>query len=289
MKNPHVTILGLLACLAIVYTSALEAQVERCPFNADTLSFVGSETEQARCLLRPVGPFGHVGAQLAELPLPFGDLVGKSTIISKSALRRFLRAHGVDEAQLGGSLDEPLSRANNGSANSPFAAYFVVHDTSTPNFVNDPFPSNINSADWPFNSFTKYGRVAHVFINRVGASTTKVQFRTPFRATKFELQALGVRGKGLFLHIELIQPRQRHPSGGSRNDALAPDPGFTESQLDRLALVYIGASTRAGRWLIPAYHAVLDTGFSDAHDDPQAFDLALWATRLKLLLESIER
>ena len=288
MKNFRGSILGLLACLEIVHASALEAQVERCPFNANSFRFVGSETEQAKCLLRPVGPFGHVDTQLAELPPPFGDLVGKSTTVSKSALRRFLRTRGIDETQLGGSLDEPLSRANNGSANSPSATYFVIHDTSTPNFVNDPFPPNINSLDWPFNSFAKYGRVAHVFINRVGTSTTKVQFRTPFRATKFELQALGVRGKGLFLHVELIQPRRRHPSGGPRNDALAPDPGFTEPQLDRLALVYIAASTRAGRWLIPAYHAVLDTGFSDAHDDPQVFDLSLWSTRLKLLLESIE-
>jgi hypothetical protein len=243
--------------------------------------------EQAKCLLRPVQPFGRIGNQLAELPPQLGSLVGKNVTISKLALRRFLRAHGIEESQIGGSLDEPLSRANNGSARSPVATYFVIHDTSTPNFLNDPFPANINSPDWPFNNFAKYQPVAHIFINRVGASTTKVNFRTPFRATKFELQVLRIRGKGLFLHTELIQPRRTDPSGGSQNDALAPTPGFTEKQLDRLALVYVAASLRHGQWLIPAYHAVLDTGLSNAHDDPQAFDLSLWSARLKLLLESI--
>jgi hypothetical protein len=39
-------------------------------------------------------------------------------------------------------------------------------------------------------------------------------------------------------------------------------------------MVYIVASVRAGRWLIPAFHAALDEGIPNAHDDPQNFDLA---------------
>ncbi|HEX2643846.1 MAG TPA: hypothetical protein VHU81_12710 [Thermoanaerobaculia bacterium] len=288
MKISSGGLVGVLVSLAFLHASTPQAQAaERCRFSVSTLQFVGTATEQAQCLLRNVAPFGQVGSQMAELPPALGDLVGKDTIVDKTALRRFLRAHAIDEAQIGGSLDEPLSRANNGSASAPRASYFVIHDTSTPNLLNDPFPSNINTPEWPFNNFAKYGQVAHVFVNRVGASTTKVPFGTPFRATKFETRELGIKGKGLFLHVELIQPRRRHPNGGSKNDALAPDPGFTEAQLDRLALLYIAASTRAGHWLVPAYHAVLDTGLSDGHDDPQAFNLTLWAARLKLLLDSM--
>ena len=29
----------------------------------------------------------------------------------------------------------------------------------------------------------------------------------------------------------------------------------------------------AGLWLIPAFHAAIDEGLPDAHDDPQNFDL----------------
>ena len=60
--------------------------------------------------------------------------------------------------------------------------------------------------------------------------------------------------KGLFLHVELIQPR-RAAGHGRRNDAQSPTPAFTTAQYDRLALLYVIASVRASRWLIPAYHA----------------------------------
>jgi hypothetical protein len=83
-----------------------------------------------------------------------------------------------------------------------------------------------------------------------------------------------VPAKGLFLHVELVQPRRRDPRGGPGNDALAPTPGFTPAQYGTLALLYVVASVRAGRWLVPAFHATLDEGIPDAHDDPQRFDLA---------------
>ena len=245
------------------------------------------ETEQAKCLLRPVKPFGHIGKRLETLPSPFPELLGKQVAISKEALRRLLRERNVEESQLGGSLDQPLSRANNNDSHADFTIYFVIHDTSTPNFLDQPFPNNINSSAWEFNKFSKYQAVAHVFVNRMGDSTTKVNFNTPLRATKFETKVLGLKGKGLFIHVEMIQPRRRDPRGGRTNDALAPQPGFSEAQLDRLALVYISASVRRGHWLVPVYHAVLDTGLQDAHDDPQNFDLESWSQRLKQLLEAI--
>lgn len=279
----------VVALLSVVLACAspLPAQETPCSFDGASVSFSGSEVEQAKCLLRPVQPFARLGRTLEALPSPLDRIVGEAAVVDKVSLRRFLRERGIDEAQIGGSLDEPVSRGNNNDPNARLADYFVIHDTSTPNFLNDPFPANIDKADWPFNNFSKYGEVAHVFVNRVGMSATKVNLRTPFRATKFETRVIGIRSKGRFLHVEMIQPRKREPRGGARNDALAPDPGFTEAQLERLALIYIAASSRRGRWLTPAFHAVVDAGLADAHDDPQRFDLELWARRLGSLLSSI--
>jgi hypothetical protein len=40
-----------------------------------------------------------------------------------------------------------------------------------------------------------------------------------------------------------------------------------------LALLYTIASARKGEWLIPAFHACVDSGIKFAHDDPQNFEL----------------
>lgn len=73
----------------------------------------------------------------------------------------------------------------------------------------------------------------------------------------------------------------------STNDRIAPVPGFTPAQYRSLALLYVLASARAGMWLIPAFHANIDRGIPEAHDDPQHFDLAAfdrevgrWAAKL---------
>ena len=126
----------------------------------------------------------------------------------------------------------------------------------------------------------------------------------PWRATKFE-RALNFNGrlKGLFLHAEMIQPRRRewgewrlvrfrrhghHRTRRSRRSLIvAPLPGFTQAQYDRLALVYTIASVRAGAWLIPAFHAVIDNALPNGHDDPQNFDLAAFAGSLERLLDDL--
>jgi hypothetical protein len=58
---------------------------------------------------------------------------------------------------------------------------------------------------------------------------------------------------------------------------------FTPAQQDRLALLYVVASVRAGAWLIPAYHATIDENLAGGHDDPQGFNLADWASRVDAL------
>jgi hypothetical protein len=122
-----------------------------------------------------------------------------------------------------------------------------------------------------------------MFINRRGEMLVGHQLSVPWRATKLEGD-IGIPSKGMFIHVESIQPRRRDPSGGPKNDAIAPDPGLTQEQYDRLALLYLVASSRAGVWMIPAFHAAIDEGTPDAHDDPQNFDLKKFDTSLGHLL-----
>ena len=260
-----------------------------------------SSIDQAKCLLRQPKIFGNVGPTLTSLPAPFDQLLTRPTIdISKEQLRRYLQAQGINEADIGGSLDKPVSRTNNNNPRAELARYFIIHDTSTPNLGNDTFPNNINEASWEFNNFNKYGSgdnsPAHIIINRVGQSVTRKDFNTPWRSTRRESeQFCGVnKCKGLFLAVELVQPRKCQPNPGQtqcspprKNDAKSPDPGFTKAQLDRLAVVYIAASVRRGKWLIPAFHVVLDQIVPGGHDDPQNFNLDQWSKQLNDILTEI--
>src|SRR5215213_62954 len=303
----------------------VQAQYPDCSFNAATYSFEGTDVSQARCLIRPVLKGGNLGPERA-LPALLERLVGQPVSVSKDSLRRYLRVHGITEhdpvrkSEIGGSLDVPLSRADSNNRRAPFARYFVIHDTSTPNLVRElpDFPRNINDAEWEWNR-TKWNNLklplydnsgeAHLYINRAGRSITpqRRSFATAWRATRFESNSLnGTRLRGLFLHIENIQPRRCDPSvntccrtciiKGKKqrccNDAIAPDPGFSEAQLSRLALVYVAASVRRGTWLIPVFHCVLDTHpripTSERHDDPQNFDVQAWANSLQRLLTELE-
>ncbi|HEY6659844.1 MAG TPA: hypothetical protein VI031_01835 [Pyrinomonadaceae bacterium] len=239
-----------------------------------------SPVEQAKCLLRPVKKFANLGGPLNELPAPFDTLVGQptETSISLEQLKRFLAAKGIRETDVGGSLSISLSKPK----------YFVIHDTSDFLELNN-FPSNINDETSSLNDLSRRvsKKVCHVYINRVGQSATAVVFEslTPPPGTKFGTCHREQRTS--FLHIENIQPRIRDRSVSFKNDAIAPDPGFTEAQLGRLALVYVVASVRSGKWLIPAYHSPIDLGYPDAHDDPQNFNLQTWSTRLRDLIEQV--
>ncbi len=56
-----------------------------------------------------------------------------------------------------------------------------------------------------------------------------------------------------------------------------------------MALLYTAASARRGDWLIPAFHAALDEGMAGAHDDPQHFEIARFATALDRLRDALPR
>lgn len=248
-----------------------QATRDRCDLNAGPV-------EQAKCLLRPVKKFANLGAPLQELPAPLGTLVGQPTSTTRDQLKRFLAAKGVREADVGGAL----------TVNLPAAKYFVIHDTSDL-LTSSEFPSTINDATSSLNNLSRRvtRKVAHLYIDRTGRSATAVNFEssTPPSGTKFGSCHRSQRTA--FLHIENIQPRIRDRSVRFPNDALAPDPGFSEAQLERLALVYVVASVRSGKWLVPAYHSPIDLGYPDRHDDPQNFDLQVWAEKLRGLIEEI--
>ena len=294
----------LLAGLGLAHTPC-RADPACAAFDSKTLLFAGSPQQQASCLVRAVHEWGRLERRPQQLPGPLAALVGARVDVSAAAYRRFLTAQGIAERDIGGALDAPLSRGNSNAADAPEAGYFVIHDTSTPNLGGQAFSALINSKGWAFNRLKSYMRGkptvapgcvksadpgsqpdAHVFINRLGASVAPVDFAIPWRATKFESQN-DCRAKGLFLHVELVQPRRTDRQAGRSNDALGPVPGFTEAQYRRLAIVYVAASVRKGSWLVPVFHATLDEGISDGHDDPQNFVLSQWSAALGRLLQDI--
>jgi hypothetical protein len=184
-----------------------------------------------------------------------------------------------------------VSRADDNNPAAPAARYFVIHDTSGPNYGRRPFPDDIDTAR--FNNLKSFycadgwGK-AHIVVNRTGEMIVNHDFAIPWRATKFERAAdfVGML-RGLFLHVEMIQPRRSAPEIGRHNDAQPPTPGFTTAQYDRLALLYTIASVRAGRWLTPAFHAAIDAGIRDGHDDPRGFDIDSFANSIEILTEKL--
>lgn len=255
----------------LLYVLPAAAQQTPCDFDAT------QDESLARCLLRPVRIYGNLGPPLATLPTPLDRLIGHQLSVTREDLLRYLRAHGVREEDVGGPLSVPLASTR----------YFVVHDTSSPYLGNRDFPADINEASWSGNNLSNWVRlkVTNVYVNRLGDSATAASFDRAVVGTKYERD--NRRRRGLFVHVEMIQPRRRDPRGGANNDALAPAPGFTQKQLERLALLYVAASVRRGRWLLPAFHASVDAGIHGAHDDPQNFDMSLWLDRLRALLEEL--
>jgi hypothetical protein len=264
--------------LVTLATAASGQAVGRCKFDRDALSFRGTPAEQAKCLLAPVRKFGNLGSSLETLPPTLASVIGTPPGIDLGKLTSALARAGIDA----GNLAKPVSRGRNGAPGAPLARYFVIHDTSSPWLGDRPFPSDVDSAASINNvaSFLGTNAVAHHFIARTGKTGMGHDYGVPWRATKLETAVIGVPAKGMFLHHELVQPRRRDPAGGLLNDAIAPSPGFSQAQYDALALYYAAASQRAQSWLVPAYHAAIDAGLSDGHDDPQNFDLAMFDAAL---------
>jgi hypothetical protein len=266
--------------------TAAQAAAGMCGYDVAARRFANAPAEQAACLTRKVGKGGRIGR--STLPGVLRDRVGRPIAATPEQLAGYLAELGVNPvSELGGDPLVPVT-----------ADYFIIHDTSTPNcsepgwsatLCPDPgkLPAARDSAAWAaelgYLGHPKPApdRLAHAWTNRVGGSITEVTFDLPLRSTKFE-SCLDTEAKaGLFLAVENTQPRAEDPEAKRPNDLVAPRPGFTAAQYDRLALLYVAASVRRGRWLIPAFHAVLDSLFAEGHDDPQNFDMAAFSKAVK--------
>ena len=264
------------------------ASMGPCIFEPENASFAGDPTQQVRCLLRPVGKRAKLGPPLESLPSVLADRVGRSTLLpERRAIAAVLIEFGL-EKDFGESLFYPIARARDGDPFAPTARYLVIHDTSGPNLRGRNWPANLDSHP-RFNNLGGFRcsdgwEIAHVVINRSGAMLVGHDFEVPWRAMKFERATrFGTDLKGLFLHVEMIQPRR------GRAGMVAPLPGFSAAQYDRLALLYVIASVRAGQWLIPAFHATIDADIRNGHDDPQNFDVASFARSLEALVVRLDR
>ncbi len=258
------------------------------PADLTTISNVSTATinpelppvEQARMLLRKVLLTGKVSSELPYLDAEFSKRVGQKCNITRDQLRVYLEKNHISEWEIGGNIDTPLCSLADSTGGKTFAKYMVIHDTSYPRY--ESFPKNINDDSWEWNHLNRWvANVTHIFVNRLGDSRTITPFNEGMTATKLERYLMGEAAtKGLYLHVELIQPRKSVKGYGRHNDVGSPDIGFTDAQYQRLALIYTTAAVRKGEYLIPGFHACVDAGIKYAHDDPQNFDLAKFFTVL---------
>jgi hypothetical protein len=169
------------------------------------------------------------------------------------------------------------------------ALYFVIHDTSSPYLGDKPFPKGFDRQERfnDVNQFLGKDAVAHLFNDRLGRVVVGHDFEVGWRATKLE-RSVGEAARGRFLHVENVQPRRADSSGSAGNDHLAPQPGLTHQQYKTLALLYVLASARLGEWMIPAFHANIDRGIPEAHDDPQNFDLAAFDSAVAVWVRQLQ-
>lgn len=151
--------------IALMVAAAAPATAGQCAFDRASLSFAGSAREQANCLLRHVAIGGQAEAQ--AVPDALLDRVGTAFAPRRSRLRAVVRGMAPDAARdLLNHLHRPLSRTEAGVP----AAYFVIHDTSTPYLGEAEFPVDLDG-DARVNDFAPYRAaepVAHLFVNRRG-------------------------------------------------------------------------------------------------------------------------
>lgn len=271
--------------LLLLATPATAEEIGECRFDRELLTFAGTPEQQAECLLR------KIKLQAVKEPQPLPKVI-RTLLESESVPSAAMKEAAIE------AFPEPYRSYAIEHANAPTShteeglplLYYVIHDTSTPFYANEPFPKRLDR-DLRVNSFTPYmdgtfakQPVAHIFLNRVGQIWAGHEFIEPWRATKLESRVIGSRARGRMVHIETVQPRRFLPGATSRGQTHGPKPGFTREQYRMLAALYVYVSARAGRWLIPAQHNTVDAGIPEAHDDPQNFELKQFAKELERLV-----
>ena len=115
-----------------------------CSFDAETLSYAGTPVQQAMCLMRGMDATRNLLPPLHSLPPALAKRVGQTTPLpSRAVLADYLATLGL-EGEFGDFLWSPVSRAHDNDVAAPIARYFVIHDTSGPNFGRRSFPDDID-------------------------------------------------------------------------------------------------------------------------------------------------
>ena len=161
-----------------------------CDFNLDSLEYRGTPVEQAKCLMRGLDQTRNLGPPLESLPDALASRIGRdSGLPSRETLSAYLSKQDL-EWDFAAHLWQPVSRALDNNPEAPAARYFVIHDTSGPNYGHRSFPDDVDSTA-KFNNLKNYycpdgwGK-AHVVVNRSGDMIVDHDFGIPWRETKFE-------------------------------------------------------------------------------------------------------
>jgi hypothetical protein len=245
MKN--ISSLSILLLFATPFNRVF-SQLQLKRFDYVKYEYKGGAVDQAGYLLRN-NFMGKVDTSKAVVPQGLLDKIGTRVSLEKSQLITFLSDNKIKDEEIGGSINNGISFIiDNGK--KKYARYFVMHDVSCPCY-NSFFPANIDSNTWSYNNLRAWrDTVNHIYVTRTGQSKTMVDLSKGWRATKFESKILGKKSRGLFIHVELVQPCV-YPPGDCKTAPIAPSPAFTKKQYERLALIYLIASFRKGEWLIP--------------------------------------
>src|SRR4051812_30870832 len=91
-------------CLALVAASLAAPQNTAC-------TFVGAPVEQARCLLRPVLPYGKLGPERPLPPFLEEAVSGKRPLPSPGDLQRWQKRLLLTDTEMGGVAATPIPRA----------------------------------------------------------------------------------------------------------------------------------------------------------------------------------
>ncbi|PZR90891.1 MAG: hypothetical protein DI537_17600 [Stutzerimonas stutzeri] len=254
-----------------------------CQYDTAAQQFRGKPIEQAGCLLRAVKKKG-AGAVPQPLPEWINSNVGQPVSLTPEQLGRYLAAQGIDAKDIGGPIHK---------AEAADVRYFVIHDTSSPEIDEAKgFPTDLDKPSYSGNRLASWnGNIknqVNLIISRDGQSRAYRRWgeARPSPAIKLEMQRYSAASKKRFVHVENVQPRLKPESSFAW---VAPTPGFSPKQEERLALAYIAASIQAGTWLLPAYHFNIDEGLPDGHDDPQNTDLASWVKQIAALEAAIKQ
>lgn len=237
-----------------------------CGFDTAKVKFADNAANEARCLLRKVRPKDW-SSDDQVIPQWLLTNVGEPVGITALELSGYLSTRGIDPQDVG-------DRGEASARKKP--RYFVIHETGSPVLTGlKGFPERIDSPTWFGNRLERWASFSpkiHLIINRAGESRGFRDWSDGQReaATKLEEEKPDIRP--YFLHVQNVEPRIK-PLGSSA--WIAPQPGFSDSQMERLALSYIVASVRAEKWLIPAfrYNVSQSVGADTSGDDPQNFDL----------------